>query len=58
MRETDPPKLKEIAEAMQVRATEWKPYIHLGQWLLLSGAPKNTTGFIAAGPTVALALVD
>jgi peptide/nickel transport system substrate-binding protein len=52
VRESDPARLKEIAEAMQVRATEWTPYIHLGQWVLLSAARKNTTGFIAAGPTV------
>jgi len=52
VRETEQVKLKKIAEAIQVRATEWTPYIHLGQWVLLSAARKNTTGFIAAGPTV------
>jgi hypothetical protein len=30
VRETDQAKLKEIAESIQVRATEWTPYIHLG----------------------------
>jgi ABC-type transport system substrate-binding protein len=52
VRETEQVKLEEVAEAMQVRATEWAPYIHLGQWVLLSAARKNTTGFIVAGPTV------
>jgi hypothetical protein len=44
--------VKKIAAAMQVRATEWTPYIHLGQWVLVSAARKNVTGFIVAGPTV------
>jgi peptide/nickel transport system substrate-binding protein len=51
-RETDPAKLKEIAEAAQVRATEWTTYVHLGEWRLVSAARKNVSGFISAGPTV------
>ena len=51
-RETDPAKLKQIAEAAQVRAVEWTPYVHLGEWRLVSAARKNVTGFISAGPTV------
>ena len=51
-RETDPARLKEIAEAAQVRATEWTPYIPLGEWRLVSAARRNVTGFISAGPTV------
>ena len=51
-RETDPAKLKEIAEAAQVRATEWTPYVHLGEWRLVSATRKNISGFISAGPTV------
>ena len=51
-RETDPAKLKEIAEAAQVRATEWTTYINLGEWRLVSAARKNVSGFISAGPTV------
>ena len=51
-RETDAVKLKDLAEALQVRATEWTPYINLGQWVLVSAARKNITGLIAAGPTV------
>jgi peptide/nickel transport system substrate-binding protein len=51
-RETDPAKLKEIAEAVQLRAFEWTPYVFLGEWRLISAARKNVTGFISAGPTV------
>jgi peptide/nickel transport system substrate-binding protein len=51
-RETDPAKLKEIAEAAQLRAFEWTPYVHLGEWRLISAARKNVTGFISAGPTI------
>ena len=51
-RETDPVKLKDLAEALQVRATEWTPYINLGQWVLVSAVRKNIRGFLAAGPTV------
>jgi len=47
-RETDPAKLKEIAEAAQIRATEWTPYVHLGEWRLVSAARKNVSGFISA----------
>ena len=50
--ETDPAKQKGIAEAVQVRAIEWTTYVHLGQWVLVSAARKNISGFIAAGPTV------
>ena len=28
------------------------PYVHLGEWRLVSAARKNVTGFISAGPTV------
>ena len=51
-RETDRTKLKAIAEAVQVRATEWTPYIHLGEWRNASAARKNISGLIAAGPTI------
>src|SRR4029077_13198402 len=30
-RETDPARLKEIADAAQIRAPEWTPYIPLGE---------------------------
>ena len=45
-------KLKQIAEAVQVRAVEWTPYVQLGEWRLVSAARRNVTGFIPAGPTV------
>ena len=51
-RETDPARLKEIADAAQIRATEWTPYIPLGEWRLVSAARRNVSGFISAGPTV------
>jgi peptide/nickel transport system substrate-binding protein len=51
-RETDPAKLKEIAELAQIRATEWTPYVHLGEWRLVSATRRNVSGFISAGPTV------
>jgi len=51
-REIDLEKQKAIAEAVQMRATEWTPYLHLGEWRLVSAARKNVTGFITAGPTV------
>jgi peptide/nickel transport system substrate-binding protein len=50
--ETDPVRLKAIAEAVQVRATEVTPYVPLGEWYLPSAARKDITGFMAAGPTV------
>ena len=51
-RETDPAKLKEIAEAAQLGALEWTPYVHLGEWRLISAARRTVTGFISAGPTI------
>jgi peptide/nickel transport system substrate-binding protein len=51
-RETDPARLKEIAEAVQVRATEWTFYVPLGEWRLVSAARRNVAGFITAGSTV------
>jgi peptide/nickel transport system substrate-binding protein len=50
--ETDPAKLREIAEVAQVRATEWTPYVNLGEWRLVSAARRNVSGFISAGPSV------
>src|SRR3981189_898460 len=45
-RETDPAKLKEIAEAAQVRASEWTPSVNLGEWPPVSATRKNVSGFI------------
>jgi len=51
-RESDPARLKDNAVAAQLRAVEWTPYVHLGEWRLVSAARRNVTGFISAGPTV------
>jgi peptide/nickel transport system substrate-binding protein len=51
-RETDPAKQKAIAEAVQVRATEWTPLIHLGQWYPVAPARKNIAGILAPGVPV------
>jgi peptide/nickel transport system substrate-binding protein len=48
-RESDLTKQKLIAEAIQIRATEWTPLIHLGQWYAESAARKNITGLLSAG---------
>ena len=51
-READPAKQKAIAEAVQVRATEWTPYVHLGEWHLAAAARKNIAGLLAPGVPV------
>jgi peptide/nickel transport system substrate-binding protein len=51
-RETDPATQKTLADAIQVRSIEITSHINLGQFLIVSSARKNVTGFIAAGPTV------
>ena len=51
-READPAKQKALADAIQVRSIEITTHINLGQFLIVSAARKNLTGFIAAGPTV------
>jgi peptide/nickel transport system substrate-binding protein len=51
-RETDLAKQKALAEAIQLRSIEMTTHIHLGQFLIISAARKNVTGFMAAGPTV------
>jgi len=52
VRETDPAKQKALADAIQVRSIAITTHINLGQFLIVSAARKNVTGFIAAGPTV------
>ncbi|HRD76194.1 MAG TPA: ABC transporter substrate-binding protein, partial [Hyphomicrobiaceae bacterium] len=46
-RETDPAKLKAIAEAVQVRATEMTSHIHLGQWYSAGAHRKSISGWLA-----------
>jgi len=51
-RETDPARLKAIAEAAQVRATLYPTHIPLGQWFQPGAARKNVDGFVTAPVTV------
>ena len=51
-RETNPAKLKAIAEAVQVRVTQYPTHIHLGQWTQPGAARRNIDGFVAAPVTV------
>jgi peptide/nickel transport system substrate-binding protein len=45
-RETDPAKQKAIAEAVQVRATQWTSHIFLGQWYQPIAARSNVAGIL------------
>jgi hypothetical protein len=47
-RETDPAKQKAIAEAVHVRATQWTPHIHLGQWYQPIAARNHLAGILTA----------
>jgi peptide/nickel transport system substrate-binding protein len=47
-RETDPAKQKAVAEAVQVRATQWTPHIHLGQWYQPIAARNHLSGILTA----------
>ncbi len=51
-RETDQAKLKPIAEAVQVRVTQYPTHIHLGQWYGAAAVRKNIDGMIEAPVTV------
>ena len=51
-RESDPAKLKAIAEAVQVRVTQYPTHIHLGQWYGAAAVRKNVEGMIEAPVTV------
>jgi peptide/nickel transport system substrate-binding protein len=48
VRETDPAKQKQIAEAVQVRNTEITTHVFLGQWYQPIAARKNVTGVMTA----------
>jgi peptide/nickel transport system substrate-binding protein len=50
--ESDPVKQKAIAEAVQVRETEYPTYINVGQYYLPFAMRKNITGVISAPVTV------
>jgi peptide/nickel transport system substrate-binding protein len=51
-RETDQGKLKDIAEAVQVRATQYPTHIPLGQWFQAAAVRKNVSGNLQAPVTV------
>jgi peptide/nickel transport system substrate-binding protein len=51
-RETDSGKQKAIAEAIQVRVTEWTTHIHLGEYLIPAAVRKNIAGILAPGVPV------
>jgi peptide/nickel transport system substrate-binding protein len=47
-RATDPAKQKEVAEAVQVRATQVVTHISLGQWYQPGAARKGISGILTA----------
>lgn len=51
-RETDPGKQKAIAEAVQVRLTQYPTHIPLGQWYGAVAVRKNVQGMVEAPVTV------
>ena len=51
-RETNPGKQKQIAEAVQVRATQYPTHIPLGQWYGAGAFRKNIEGMVEAPATV------
>jgi peptide/nickel transport system substrate-binding protein len=51
-RETDPAKQKAIAEAVQVRWTQYPTHIPLGQWYQPGASRKNVDGYVVAPASV------
>ena len=51
-RETNPAKLKGIAEAIQVRVTQYPTHVHVGQWYQAVAVRKNVDGMIPAPVTM------
>ena len=51
-RETDPAKQKAIAEAVQVRWTQYPTHIDLGQWYQPGASRKNVDGYVVAPASV------
>jgi peptide/nickel transport system substrate-binding protein len=51
-REPDPAKQKAIAEAVQVRWTQYPTHVHLGQWYQPGAARKNVDGVVVAPASV------
>jgi peptide/nickel transport system substrate-binding protein len=51
-RATDPAKQKEIAAAVQVRATQWTTHIPLGQWYQIGFGRKGVSGILSTSVPV------
>ena len=51
-RETDTAKQKALAEAVQVRWTQYPTHVHLGQWYQPGAARKNVDGVVVAPASV------
>jgi len=51
-RATDPAKQKALAEAVQVRWTQYPTHVHLGQWYQPGAARKNVDGVVVAPASV------
>ena len=51
-KETDPAKQKAIAEAVQVRVTEYPTHVHLGQWYSPFAVRTTVDGIVEAPVTV------
>jgi peptide/nickel transport system substrate-binding protein len=51
-RETDPKRQREIAEAVQVRATQITTHIHLGQYYVAGAHRNNVSGWIPAAAPI------
>ena len=50
--ETNPARLKGIAEAVQIRITQYPTHIHLGQWTQPMAVRRNIDGIVSAPVTV------
>ena len=51
-RETDPAKQKAIAEAVQLRWTQYPTHVYLGQWNLPGASRRNVDGYLTAPVSV------
>ena len=47
-RETNPAKLKGLAEAVQVRVTHYPTHVHVGQWYQAAAVRKTVDGMLPA----------
>lgn len=51
-RETDPARQKAVAEAVQLRWTQYPTHVYLGQWNLPGASRKNIDGYVTAPVSV------